>query len=398
MPNPKDDLLASGGGHAEEHSHDTHPDAAHEQGAKQEFTWDALFGHLVNHHSFSWGPLHIETPIILYDKEYGVKFYSGITAMEHEGLYTVKPILEIEEYEAKVEKLEHKLEVYKEKDPHAAEINNLKVELEAAHAKLHKYEHDAETGHHEYALVKAEEPHNPPTLDFSITGAVCYQWIAMIVLFILFGIAGSKYKKRKNKAPKGLQNLMETMVVFVRDDIVRPNAGGLHVAERLLPYFVALFFFILVMNLTGLLPGAHTATGQISVTAGLAITAYLVIQFTAIREIGIGNWFKHFLGGAPVWLFPIMFPIEVISMFVKPFALTIRLFANMTAGHVILLSLIGLVLSFQSWAMVGVAVPFSIFMYMLELLVAFLQAYIFTILTAVFVGLAIGDHDEAHAH
>jgi len=119
-----------------------------------------------------------------------------------------------------------------------------------------------------------------------------------------------------------------------------------------------------------------------------------------MKEAGVGNWFKHLLGGAPWWLFFIMIPIEVISLFTKPFALTIRLFANMTAGHVVLLSLVGLVIYLQSYAMAPVSVGFSVFMLVLELLVAFLQAYIFTILTAVFTGLAIGDHaaHAEHAH
>jgi F-type H+-transporting ATPase subunit a len=227
---------------------------------------------------------------------------------------------------------------------------------------------------------------------------------------ILFRFAAKKYKEIK-KAPTGIQNIIESIVMFVRNDVVVPNVGGEKIGDRLLPYFLALFFFILLQNLIGLLPGGHTATGAIGCTAALAVTALIVINATAIKEIGIGNWFKHLLGGAPVGLAPIMIPIEIISMFTKPFALTIRLFANMTAGHVVLFSLVGLIFYFfrmglPTGAVVGgvapVSVAFSIFMYFLELLVAFLQAYIFTILTAVFTGLAIGDHkhDESahHAH
>jgi F-type H+-transporting ATPase subunit a len=157
------------------------------------------------------------------------------------------------------------------------------------------------------------------------------------------------------------------------------------------------------MNLLGLVPGGHTATGALGVTGALALTALIIINATAIREIGIGNWFKHLLGGAPIWLAPIMIPIEIISMFTKPFALTIRLFANMTAGHVVLLSLVGLIFYFAKLnigtavvlgGIAPISIAFSVFMICLELLVAFLQAYIFTILTAVFTGLAIGEHSH----
>lgn len=239
-----------------------------------------------------------------------------------------------------------------------------------------------------------------PALDLSITSLVCFELIGAILLFIAFKFVAGKYKKNPGKAPSGVANLLETVFVYIRDEVVRPNVGGDHIANRLLPYFISLFFFILVMNLFGLIPGGHAATGNISVTAGLAITAFIVINLTAMKEIGVGNWFKHLLGGAPWWLFPIMVPIEIISMFVKPFALTVRLFANMTAGHVVILSLIGLIFFFKTIFVSPVSVGFALFIYTLELLVAFIQAYVFTILTAVFVGLAIGDHshhDEEHA-
>lgn len=263
------------------------------------------------------------------------------------------------------------------------------------------------------AGVYTEVHHHPvrvdngakPGLDLSVTNLVVFQWIAMLIVLVIFGIVGRKYKKNPKREPKGLQNAMEAMVLFVRDDVVKPNIPSERAVRNLFPYFVGLFFFILPMNLLGLMPGGHTATGALAVTGALAITAFFVINITAMREAGVGAWFKHLLGGAPWWLFPIMVPIEIISMFVKPFALTIRLFANMTAGHVVLFSLVGLIFFFNlangpiaGAAIVPVSVAFSIFMYLLELLVAMLQAYIFTILTAVFVGLAIGDHAHENEH
>ena len=162
----------------------------------------------------------------------------------------------------------------------------------------------------------------------------------MALIILVFTIAGRRYKKNPNKAPHGIQNMIESVVVFIRDDIVSPNVNSESAARYLLPYHIGLFTFILLMNLLGLMPGGHTATGAIAVTGALAITAYFVINITAIKESGIGAWFKHLLGGAPWPLAPILVPIEIISMFVKPFALTIRLFANMTAGHVVLYSLV----------------------------------------------------------
>lgn len=245
------------------------------------------------------------------------------------------------------------------------------------------------TEHHHEIVHK--DSHEPVALNMSITSFVFFELLAAFIVLIVFKIAASKYKKNM-RGPKGFQNLMESLFIYVRDEVVTPNVGGVRIASYLMPYFVALFFFILLMNLFGLIPGGHSPTSNISVTAGLAVTAFIVINITAMKEAGIGAWFKHLLGGAPWWLFPIMVPIEIISMFVKPFALTIRLFANMTAGHVVILSLIGLIFFFKTVLVSPVSVGFALFIYTLELLVAFIQAYIFTILTAVFVGLAIGDH------
>jgi len=126
--------------------------------------------------------------------------------------------------------------------------------------------------------------------------------------------------------------------------------------------------------------------------------SFLVVNYVAIKDAGIGSWFHHLLGGAPIFLAPIMVPIEIVSLFTKPFALMIRLFANMTAGHIVLLSLVGLIFFFKSWMVTPVSISFSVFIYLLELLVAFLQAYIFAMLTSVFIGLALGDHAQHEDH
>lgn len=304
-----------------------------------------LLKNLGEHRELTFFHYHlIDLPVILYDNEYGLKLYPTVNSMAEAGVYTLD--------------------------------------------------------HHTHKIVKAKDHTQTPTLDLSVTSLVVFQWIAIIIVLVAFIFGARRYKNRGNEAPKGIQNLLEATIIFLRDKVIEPNIGGKHISDRLLPYFIGLFFFILLMNLFGLIPGGHTATGALGTTAGLALTALFVINWTAIKEIGIGNWFKHLLGGAPWWLSFIMVPIEIISMFTKPFALTVRLFANMTAGHVVLLSLVGLIFYFKSLAVAPVSVGFSIFMYALELLVAFLQAYIFTILTAVFTGLAVGEHShkEEHAH
>ncbi|MFN3781244.1 MAG: F0F1 ATP synthase subunit A [Candidatus Kapaibacteriota bacterium] len=325
-----------------EASHNSQNHSAHAGEIPQQEVFPTLLSTLGEHRELTFFHIHItDLPVILYDKEYGLSIYPNLEAMKAAGRYT----------------------------------------LSSTHQ-----------------IVKAKNFNEKPALDLSVTSLVCFQWLAMFVLLIAFFIAGRRAKKKPIAPPRGLHNLLESIFVFIRDNLVVPNIPDRNTAYKLLPYFVALFVFILLMNLFGLIPGFHTATGALGTTAGLALTALVVINGTAIRQIGLKNWLKHLLGGAPWYLFFIMVPIEIISIFTKPFALTVRLFANMTAGHVVLLSLVGLIFYLKTLAMAVVSIPFSIFMYALELLVAFLQAFIFTILTAVFTGLAIGEHSEHVEH
>ena len=194
-------------------------------------------------------------------------------------------------------------------------------------------------------------------------------------------------KDAASKVPSGFGNLVEMVVVFIRDEIVLPNMGkgGL----RYLPYLVTTMFFILIMNLMGMIPYGSTSTGNVNVTAGLAIIAFIMIQLSAIRAQGFGNYLAHLTGGVHWALWPIIIPIEVLGLFTKPFALCIRLFANMTGGHLVIISLIGLIFLFKSYFIAPVPIAFAVGINFLELLVAFLQAYIFTMLTSLFMGLGI---------
>jgi F-type H+-transporting ATPase subunit a len=224
-------------------------------------------------------------------------------------------------------------------------------------------------------------------LDFSITKNVAMLFInAGILLFVGISLARA-YRARPNQAPKGLQAFLEPVILFVKDEIVKPNIGSKY--ERYLPYLLTLFFFILFGNLLGLLPGAGNLTGNIAVTMTLAVLTFLITNAS-----GNSNYWKHILWtpGVPLPLRLIILPVEVIGIFTKPFSLMIRLFAAITAGHIVLLSLLSLTFIFHSW-LVGIgATVFVLFISLIELLVAGIQAYVFTLFTSLYIGLAVEEH------
>jgi len=233
----------------------------------------------------------------------------------------------------------------------------------------------------------ADEENLP--LDFSITKAVVGMFFAALIGLVLFLSLARSYKKTGISHPKGMQSFLEPIILFVRDDIAIPNIG-IHRHEKYMPYLLTAFFFILINNLMGLIPfpppfGANV-TGNIAVTFVLAFCTFIITQFSGNKA-----YWKHIFAapGVPFWLLPIMIPVEIIGIFSKPFALMIRLFANITAGHIIVLSLICLIFIFDSLGVAPISIFFVVFMDFLELLVAFLQAYIFTLLSALFFSLAI---------
>jgi F-type H+-transporting ATPase subunit a len=229
----------------------------------------------------------------------------------------------------------------------------------------------------------------PISLDLSITKHLVFLWLAALLLILVVRKAAKN--NMKSLVPKGIGNAMEVLIVYIRDEVVLPNIG--EQGKAMLPIFLTIFFFILSCNLLGLVPFSATATSSISVTAGLAILAFFIIQISGIKKNGFFGYFKGLIPPhMPVALLPIIIVVEFLGILTKPFALCIRLFANMTAGHVVILSLFGLIFVFKSAFVSPVSVGFSLFMYLLELLVALLQAYIFTILTALFTGMAI--HQE----
>ncbi len=223
-------------------------------------------------------------------------------------------------------------------------------------------------------------------VDISITKHVVFLWIVAILLVVAFKIAANAYKK--SMVPHGISNFLEVLIVFVRDEIAKPTIGKGY--ERFLPYLLTVFFFILFSNFLGLIPNSATITSNISVTVTLAVISFLVVQAGGMMKNGAFGYFKGLIpSGVPAWLLPIMFIVEILGLFTKPFALAIRLFANMTAGHIVILALIGLIFFMQTLFVALVSIVFVLFIYLLEILVALIQAYIFTMLSSLFIGMAV---------
>lgn len=225
-------------------------------------------------------------------------------------------------------------------------------------------------------------------LDFSITKNVLFIFIDAVLMLLLFFAVARGYKKNEGKAPKGIQSFFEPIIIFVRDEIVKPNIGEKKY-ERYLPYMLTLFFFIWFGNLLGLLPGAANMTGNIAVTLVLAVGTFL------LTNLG-GN--KHYWGhifntpGVPMALKPIIVPVEIIGMFTKPISLMVRLFVAITAGHIVILSLMSLTFIFHSFAVgIGSTVVVTVITF-IEILVATIQAYVFTMFSSMYIGMAVNDH------
>ncbi len=231
----------------------------------------------------------------------------------------------------------------------------------------------------------------PLTIDLSPSKHVVFLLLGAALLFlVMVGVARAHRRAAaQGTPPKGFANAIEAMILYIRNEVILPNVG--HHGEGFVPYLLTAFFFILTLNLLGLVPFGSTATGNISVTATLAILTFLTVEIAGIRANGLGylNTIFYWNKDLPVYMrvpmFLIMSPVEVIGKLTKPFALAIRLFANMTAGHIVVLALMGLIFTFGS---IISAAPFfmAVLIMVLELFVAFLQAFIFTLLSSVFIG------------
>jgi F-type H+-transporting ATPase subunit a len=242
--------------------------------------------------------------------------------------------------------------------------------------------------------------------DISITKNVAAMFVSIVLLLAIFLSVGKKYRKNPVAAPSGLQSFVEPVITFLRDDVIKPSIGPKY--ERYMPYLLTIFFFIWINNMLGLIPfppGGANLTGNIAVTMVLALFTFVVTTFS-----GNKNYWKHIINtpGVPAWLklppLPIIPLVEVIGIFTKPFVLMVRLFANITAGHIIALGFISLIYIFGAmshglaYGVSLVSIAFNVFMTFLELLVAFIQAFVFTFLSAIYFGLAVEEHHEEHEH
>ncbi len=338
---------------------------------------EVIFGHVLNAHEFHFldivgddgekHPISIPLPIILYSPQRGFtsfmssKFEHG--HKEHEGYIILT--------EHKIAEMGLDPKVYNPQDIVAV---NEQGQLDET--------------------VKV--------YDISLTRNVVQMFIALIIFtWIMLRIA-NRYKSGVGvtSAPKGSQSLMEPVITFVRDEVAKPNLG--HKADRYLPYLLTVFFFILINNIFGLIPGSANVTGNIAFTVVLGVISFVVILASSNK-----HYWQHIFNppGVPFGVKLILVPVEFLSVFIKPFALIIRLFANMVAGHIIIICLISLIFIFgelsvyAGWGASPLAIGFTIFIYFIEVLVAFLQAFIFTMLTAVFIGQAFeGGHDDVDGH
>jgi F-type H+-transporting ATPase subunit a len=337
---------------------------------------EVIFGHVLDAHEFHFlsykdgeGKEHhatIPLPVILYSKEKGFDVFMSSKFEHGEQTYKGYDLLTDEKI------AEHKLDPKKFNAGQIVAVNS-----------------------------NGEIDTNVKVYDVSLTRNVVQMLLALTLLVWVLLYMAKKYKTGQGvtTAPKGVQNLMEPIITFVRDEVAVPNLG--HKYKKYFPYLLTVFFFILINNLVGLIPGSANVTGNIAFTMVLAVISFIVIMFSTNKHY----WAHIFNPPVPMGVKPILIPVEILGVFTKPFALMIRLFANMIAGHIIIISLISLIFIFGSlstaigWGFSPLSVAFVIFIYLIEILIAFLQAYIFTILTAVFIGQAFeGGHDDVDHH
>jgi len=265
--------------------------------------------------------------------------------------------------------------------------------------------HITDSHHLEYPCLNTgwvcsyELPHWDPihigslAIDISPTKHVVMLWIAFFLCIgtMLLALRGHRTRTASGRAPKGLANGLEALVLTIRNEVILPNVG--HHGNAFVPYLLTLFFFILYANLLGLIPYGSTATGNISVTATLAVLTFIVIEVAGMKALGrkyintIVFWPHDMSLPMKLFISPILTPIELAGKFTKPIALAIRLFANMLAGHIVVLALISLIFTFGSWFLAPAPVAMALAIMILELFVAFLQAFVFTLLSSVFIGL-----------
>lgn len=342
--------LAQHEGHADAIPAAAHTEAAHEESGFN--AGDLIIGHIVDEHGWHIaGDYSLPLPVILYDTRRGFSVFSSA-------------------------RFDHGHAAYDGYMLHEGKV----VAVDDA--------------------GRIDQEGSAAIWDISLTKNVASLFLVIALLLLTFFSVAKTYKKRAGMAPKGLQSLLEPIILFVRDDVAK-GAIGEHKYARFMPFLLTLFFVILFANLLGLIPffpGGANITGNIAVSFTLALITFLVVTFNGNR-----HYWRHIVAmpGVPAWVLIILTPVEIMGMFLKPFVLMIRLFANITAGHIIVMSFFSLIFVFGATSAVAgygvsvVSLLFTIFMFFLELLVAFIQAYVFTFLAALYIGGAV---EESHEH
>ncbi len=332
------------------------PEAGNKEGhAKSDFNvTETILEHIKDDHSWHlWGHTSLPLPVILYTEK-GLEVFSSANLLnEH-----------------------HEPAVYS---------GNFNYKLVAGKVKIIDEEGNINT------LASSK------LWDISITKNVAALFLTVFILLLVFLRVATAYKNTGVKtAPKGLQSFMEPIILFVRDEVAKPNIG--HKYAGYMPFLLTIFFLILVNNFLGLVPffpGGANVSGNIAFTMTLAVCVFVVVNLSANK-----NYWQHifWMPGMHWSMKLFLAPIELIGVFTKPISLMIRLFANITAGHILVLSLICLIFIFKTVVASAIAIPFAVFIGLIELLVAFLQAYIFTMLSAMYIGMAIEEHHHETAH
>lgn len=252
----------------------------------------------------------------------------------------------------------------------------------AGHHKLQPYNgYRIDHGH----IIPVDEART--VVDLSITKNVVYLLFLALLMVWIFRAVAKGYEKNEGMAPRGIQSFFEPIIIYVRDEIIKPNIGPNYL--KYTPYLLTLFFFIWFGNILGLTPGAANLTGNIAVTATLAVFTFIITNVSGKKD-----YWKHVfvVPGVPVAMKPLLVPVEFIGLFTKPFSLLIRLFVAITAGHIVLLSLIGLIFIFHSFTVGVFSSLVLLFINIIELLVATIQAYVFTMFSALYIGMAVEEH------
>lgn len=386
-------------------AHAGHADCAPEEKKSEKYDpVPAVMHHIGDaHHFHIIGDIHLPLPVFAYDSENG--FTSGMSTMFHHGAKAVNGFVLAHDVVRKAKGLpmgEVELDEIHKGEGHYSFVK------EELNAKGKKEDHHFVSYKGQcYELEESRKLTNLESswIDFSITKNVFTMLLALALIALAFFKTANFYKNNPNKAPKGLANLMEVFVTFIRDEVAKPSIGPKY--EKYMTLLMSLFFFVLFNNLFGLIPffpGGANVMGNISSTIVLAIIVFLVVTLS-----GNKNYWQHivWMPDVPIPIKILMLPIEIASIFIKPFTLLIRLFANIVAGHVIILTFVSLIFIFgNAGQSIGgsaggslMAVPFVAFMNILEVLVSFLQAFIFTLLSALYIGAAVEEHhhaDEAH--